>query len=465
MGEDVGEDAPFLGGQPTSRISLPSRRLRWTHLVPLTFFSVAGGPFGIEEAVKSVGPSATIIGLLLMPLLFALPRALLTAEMSSTVAGNGGSVLWVQRVYGFLPAFINAWNGIFHGLLDLAVYPVMMREYLSYALPSASSSSLLLLQLGGVAIVLFMNAFNARTLSRYALAMAVFVCAPFIIQPFVSVSALRAEPWSAAPPPFSLGVFLSVLQWSYTGWDCVGSFAGEARRPGRSYFRGLFVALALICVMYILPVTVAVSISPARWSLWKTGYLYKLAARVSPTLGLWVLSASLVSALGLMDVDLSSNSRALWAMGHAKMAPSWLAHMSERESPFRAVVAQTVVIVLLMLLPFARLVVLHTVFFNVCLLLQTAAFLSLKFNEPLLERPFAVPGGRTGALLLATPCVAFAFVALLSTDPQELLLAGIVQLLLLLAYFAVKSWHDKQGLSLPGTDWPKDLVAAGWDEK
>jgi len=44
--------------------------------------------------VGTAGPAITLIGLLLLPIVYALPQALMTAELSSMMDENGGYVLW-----------------------------------------------------------------------------------------------------------------------------------------------------------------------------------------------------------------------------------------------------------------------------------------------------------------------------------------------------------------------------------
>jgi hypothetical protein len=61
---------------------------------------VAGGPWGLEESVREAGPGPVLAAMILLPLLFALPQALMTAELASLcvycmqwhVAGNDRAV-------------------------------------------------------------------------------------------------------------------------------------------------------------------------------------------------------------------------------------------------------------------------------------------------------------------------------------------------------------------------------------
>ena len=52
---------------------------------------VAGGPWGLEESVREAGPGPVLAAMILLPLLFALPQALMTAELASLCVRGGGS--------------------------------------------------------------------------------------------------------------------------------------------------------------------------------------------------------------------------------------------------------------------------------------------------------------------------------------------------------------------------------------
>ena len=84
------------GGKRASE-STPPRTLGLTGLVGLTFFCVAGGAYGLEDAVGAGGPMIALLALLIVPWLWSFPTALMTAELSSAMPEDGGYVVWVER--------------------------------------------------------------------------------------------------------------------------------------------------------------------------------------------------------------------------------------------------------------------------------------------------------------------------------------------------------------------------------
>jgi len=87
------------------------KTLTWHNLVGVTFFAVCGGDYGIEDSVGSGGVGLSLIALLVLPWVWSLPIALMTAELSSMIPEAGGYVVWAHRAFGPFWATQNAvWN-------------------------------------------------------------------------------------------------------------------------------------------------------------------------------------------------------------------------------------------------------------------------------------------------------------------------------------------------------------------
>ena len=81
--------------------------------LPALLFShaVCGGDYGIEDTVGAAGARLTLLGLLVLPWIWSLPIALMTAELGSMIPEAGGYVVWVHRAFGPFWAHQNAvWN-------------------------------------------------------------------------------------------------------------------------------------------------------------------------------------------------------------------------------------------------------------------------------------------------------------------------------------------------------------------
>lgn len=58
-------------------------------LVFILFFSTSGGPYTTETLIHSVGPGLGLLILLLVPLIWSLPEALIVGELASMMPEEG----------------------------------------------------------------------------------------------------------------------------------------------------------------------------------------------------------------------------------------------------------------------------------------------------------------------------------------------------------------------------------------
>lgn len=53
-----------------------------------------------QDAVTSGGPLLTVLGFLILPLIWSVPEALITAELATAFPENSGYVAWVTAAFG-----------------------------------------------------------------------------------------------------------------------------------------------------------------------------------------------------------------------------------------------------------------------------------------------------------------------------------------------------------------------------
>src|ERR1700683_3740289 len=97
-------DAPAGSKKP-----IGPRKLTLLPLIAATYFMVAGGPYGLEEVIGKTGYSKAIWILLLTPLLWSLPTALMVSELASAIPEEGGFYIWVRRGMGTFWGYQESW--------------------------------------------------------------------------------------------------------------------------------------------------------------------------------------------------------------------------------------------------------------------------------------------------------------------------------------------------------------------
>lgn len=109
--------------------STKKKKLGLAALTVLIFYEVSGGPFGIEDIVRAGGPFFALTGFSLL-LVWAIPEALITAELSTAMPEASGSVAWVDAAFGPFWAFQKGWLSWLSGVSDNALYPILFLDCL-----------------------------------------------------------------------------------------------------------------------------------------------------------------------------------------------------------------------------------------------------------------------------------------------------------------------------------------------
>jgi amino acid transporter len=381
------------------------RKITLLQLIAATYFMVAGGPYGLEDLVKNTGYFAAILLLLLTPLIWSLPTALMVSELSSAIPEEGGYYTWVRRAMGPFWGFQEAWLSLAASVFDMAIYPVLFVRYLGYLCqrpdPITGPSAWLIGAAVIVACVLA-NLRGARTVGGSSLLMFAIMLGPFVV---LTAAALALAPAQAAPPrpaAFDYLAAIPIVMWNYMGWDNASTIAGEVERPRRTYPLAMAGAVLLVVLTYALPVLAAsrTGIDPASW---ETGSWVKVGTAVAgPLLGAAIAIGGMIAALGTFNSLVLSYSRLPVVLAQDGYLPAFFTRCLPRTgAPWVAILACALVWGLALQLSLPRLFALDVILYGLSLLLEFAALLILRIREPQLARPFRVPGGKAVVGLLA----------------------------------------------------------------
>jgi amino acid transporter len=376
------------------------RELGLLPLAAIVFFNVSGGPYGLEDVVASFGPGLALLLLVVTPLIWSLPVALVMAELAAAMPDEGGYVTWVRRAFGPYWAFQVGWWSWIDSFVDVAVYPALFVEYLKFWQPAMTSLERWLLAVAFIVVLTALNVVGVRPTGRAAVALSLIALAPIAALVLAGLGTVRQAPWRPFIGPeqslgASLGLGLAVVMWNYSGWDTPSTCLGEARAPEHGFRRALFVALPVIALSYVLPVGILLASGATDWTKWQTGALPALAREaIGPPLGAAVAVGAVLSAAGLFMSLLLTNSRLPYVLARDGLMPASLAAVHPRfGTPWVAVVISAALYAAFAVFSFKELIVLNVWLYSLSLLVELAAFAWLRLREPTLPRPWRVPGG------------------------------------------------------------------------
>jgi len=384
------------------------RELGLVSLAAIVFFNVSGGPYGIEDVVPSFGPGLTLALLLLTPLVWSLPVSLVMAELASAMPDEGGYVTWVRRAFGGFWSFQVGWWSWIDSFVDVAIYPALFVEYVKFWYPAMTSGERWLMALAFIAALTFLNVLGVRPVGGAAIALALAALVPVAALAVSGLTAARVAPWA----PFlaerqtlgaGLGLGLAVVMWNYGGWDTPSTTLGETRRPERAFRTALRVTLPLVAAAYVLPIAAALASGTSDWRTWSTGSLPRIAEAVGGAwLGHAVALGAVFSTAGLFLSLVLTNSRLPFVLARDRRLPPALGRVHKRfGTPWVAVVVSAAIYAGFAMFSFRELIVLNVWLYSLSLLVELAAFVRLRLAEPTLSRPWRVPGGAPGMMVVS----------------------------------------------------------------
>jgi amino acid transporter len=408
-----------------------SAKLTFGPLVIATFFMVSGGAYGTEDIVHGAGYGRAILILLVTPVLWSLPTALMIGELASAVPEEGGFYVWVRRAMGDCWGFQEAWLSLVASVFDMAIYPTLFVLYLAQLYPWFGAGQRgVAVGIAVVAICAVLNLAGIRVVSITSIWLFCLLSAPFAIMVVLAPFKHGALAHAATTPVLShVGLVggLLIAMWNYMGWDNASIIAGEVGQPQRNYPRAMLAAVALVAVSYIVPIA-AVSITQLSPTAWETGSWAEIAGMLGgPLLRLWLVLGGMMSAFGMFNALVLSYSRLPYAMALDGMLPKGLARLNRRNAPWLSIVILATAWALCLGLGFERLVTLDILIYGASLLLEFIALVVLRVTEPSLPRPFQVPGGMWGVIAVGVlPTLLLVFSILHSEEEQIFGMNGLV---------------------------------------
>ena len=393
-------------------------------LAAATFFMVSGGPYGLEDVVRMAGYAGAIAILLITPLLWSIPAAMMVSELSSAIPEEGGFYIWVSRGLGRFWGYQETWLTLAGSIFEMALYPTLFVDYLGHFAPALTvGHRAVIIELALIVICTLWNLVGTRAVGEGSLWMSVGLLSPFVVLVVFAMTRHVVAASSNVVPAAShaahsahidiLGGIL-IAMWNYMGWDNTSTVAEEVDRPQRTFPLVMLIAVAFITVSYIIPVAAMAhaGISPLGWS---TGAWVDFGQIIG---GHW-LSVALavggaIGAIGTFNALTLSFSRLPMVMAQDGYLPKIFARTSPKTGmPTFAIVACAVGWAACLFLNFEHLVIIDVLLTGMSILLEFWALVGLRLREPELPRPYRIPGGTLGAILIGIPPLALVVAAVI----------------------------------------------------
>lgn len=413
-------------------------------LIFLIYFEVAGGPYGEEPAVQAAGPLFALLGFLVFPFIWSIPEALVTAELSTAFPGNGGFVIWADRAFGpFWGSLMGTWKFL-SIVINIAAFPILCVDYVEKIFPVLESGWPRYVAIFAMILILaFLNYTGLAIVGYVAVVLAIISLSPFILMTLISIPKIRPRRW------ISLGqkgvkkdwnLYFNTLFWNLNFWDNVSTIAGEVDKPHKTFPLALLVAVIFTCLSYLFPLFAVIGSVTVDQSRWETGFHAEAAQIIAGNwLKVWLEIGAVLSAIGLFEAQLSSTSYQVLGMADLGFLPKIFALRSKKfKTPLTGILLSTGIILAVSYLDFTVIISAANFLYSLGMLLEFASFIWLRRKNPGLKRPYKVPMGTAGIVIMCLIPSGFLIFVMAIATKIVFLVSGIMTVAGIGWYFFIK---------------------------
>ena len=406
----------------------------------MIYIFVSGGSFGIEEMVASSGPGLTLLLLLVLPIIWALPMALIASELGSAIPDSGGFYVWTRRGLGQFWGFQAGWWWSLALLVDTSLYIVLSATYLQNQI-GFSDGIYYAICWAVIGVCTVVNVLGIKIVAIGSSLFAILIISPIVVLGVIGLANWQFNPFTPMTPPDTdllgadgaLIVGLSIGMWFYSGYESMSTLAGEIEEPQRIIPKALMLALPFVALMYLLP-TLGSLAAFGQWELFSVDGTEGTISFVDigRALGGTALGHALLASVVLGNIALyldymASGARPLQQLAADGLLPKPLAVFHEHfGTPVAALLLIAGVNAVLVIGPFQSLVIIDVLLMVASYALIFIAAVRLRAKEPGLVRPFTIPGGTsTLVILIVPPLCLIAFMMSITITDQSVVLWGL----------------------------------------
>ena len=322
----------------------------WGLAAGIVNITIGGGIFRLPSAAAgALGPAAP-----LAYVVCAAAMALIVmcfAEAGSRVSLTGGLYAYVEVAFGPFVGFVTGatlWAGI---TVATAAVSSFFADAVVAAIPSlgagAARTTALVVILAALGAL---NVLGVRGASRFNAVMTIAKLLPLVLLIVVGVSGVRRANlvWTSAPAVGDVARASIVLIFAFLGIETALAPSGEVRDTARTVPRAIFIAMAIVALVYLAVQIVAQGLLGPALAGQKTPLAEAAAVVLGPTGRMIILIGTIVSMFGYVSGMTLAGPRMLYALGRDGFLPSVVASIHPRyKTPYVAIVVQTILVIAL----------------------------------------------------------------------------------------------------------------------
>ncbi len=424
------------------------RVLGYKTILALTITSVMGTGmfFGAALGARYSGTDSIIAWVILS--FIAVYISTFFGELVAMFPKAGGIYEFSKNTYSRFTSFIIGWTAWLVGNLTTALLVVAAIDYL---IPDPSQFWMKIAISLAFIIILNIIAYFGIEASAYVLVFFVIVAFAIVISVIVP-GAFKINPDNFRPF-FAFGfpaIFVTIFYISenFFGWESATYLAEETKNPEKVIPRSLVWGTVIVAVMALGVVFVSLGIVPLNELTTRVAPLSAVFENIYGSLGMRILSVGVfLSLIGSAAGGIITMPRLILALARDKLFITQLADIHQKyNTPHKAIIFQTILSIVVFAMAFGRYIPLLNLLLPLGILLYITVILSvliLRYKKSELPRPFKVPYGRAGSVLVILFLISLIVVWLLQIPNAfsvlslglSLIAVGIPIYLLLVMYY------------------------------
>ena len=368
--------------------------------------------------------------------------ALSYAELAASIPKSGGGYAFVREIFGDLSSFLMGWMLWFAYMIAGALYALgfapnfveLLHVYglapapdrvepIALPVPEVTLAVVgsavpvvpgelppeLLLAVAAVAFLIALNAVSTAasgSAETVFTAIKVVILVVFVGFGFASPMFSTAEFQPLFPgdrTAFSVLPAMGLTFIAFEGYDLITTVTEEVENPRENIPRAIFISLGVTLVVYLLVVTVAIgtlgAVGPNSLAAAREAGIAQAATEFMPTGlplikngGAVIVFGAVFSTLTALNAVVIASSRVAFSMGReGQLLPSFGRIHHRFGTPFVAIVASAVVMLLSVGLPTESAGYMSSLFFLLSFIVVNGAVIRLRRERPAMTRPYTVP--------------------------------------------------------------------------
>eukprot|EP01083_Nonionella_stella_P186409 682294_1 len=424
-------DASLLDSQSSDRKKLSYFQVVWT-----AFLLTSAGPFGFEYTVSGVGIGDSLLLITLFALVYCLPIALISSELSGLMPSRHGQIAWGYRAFSTLHSdfgdfigFLNASNIVIFWTLNTAALPIILVQYLTTLTGPLSGIATYSIKLLVIVSGLILNCFNFSIIASITSVLCVAIIIPFFVAFFWQLPYINpATQWTESSSECSANWALAVTTclWEFSGFESLANMMNEVDFKPRRLISAYSIAIIIDAVLLSVPIITCATFD-ATCAAWYDGYFAASFSNIAVGMEYAVAIGSVLMNWCMYLAAIGVISRMIWAMAqpyfevtrdgqmitpgemysdehNARIAMNILPYRFFGEiwhetgsAVYSVVLVSVLIAVVNIYLDFDQLVEFNIFTYFVPFIIELFAYLALKHMEPNAPRTFEIPFGKVGA--------------------------------------------------------------------